>query len=288
MRLYGMPELSQPLVRIRAVPDRKESLSIVWRQAGVVWEYRELLFLLAWRDVKIRYKQTILGAAWAVIQPLLMMVVFSIFFGALGRMPSDGIPYPIFVYCGLVPWQLFAFALSNSANSLIINERLLTKVYFPRLILPISGVLSGFLDFAVAFVILLLLMAYYGISPGVAAWTLPVFILFILAIAIGVGAGLSALNVRFRDVRHTLPFLTQLWLLATPIGYPSSLVPKSWRAFYGLNPMAGVVEGFRWALLGRAEAPGLTLIVSVVMVFLVLFVSFLYFAKVESTFADVI
>lgn len=280
-----MGDMDAPVVRIRAVEDRA-LVSLLWMRLSEVWEYRELLFFLVWRDVKVRYKQTVLGGAWALVQPLLTMAVFSIFLGALVRVPSDGIPYPIFVYCGLVPWQLFAFALSSSANSLITNDRLLTKVYFPRLVLPISSVLSGVLDFALAFVVLLLMMAYYGISPTGATWTLPAFVLLAVVAAIAVGTGLSALNVRFRDVRHTLPFITQLWLLATPIAYPSSLVPEAWRPLYGLNPMTGVVEGFRWALLGRVEPLGLMFFGSIVMVLVVLIVSFVYFLRVEVTFAD--
>lgn len=280
-------EPSPPAVRIRA-SEGAHSLPLVWNHLKAVWEHRELLLFLAWRDVKVRYKQTVLGVAWAVLQPLLMMVVFSIVFGALGRMPSEGIPYPIFVYCGLVPWQLFAFALSSSSNALVINERLLTKVYFPRLVLPMSAVLSGLLDFILSFLVLLLMMAYYGILPTASTWALPAFVLLTVLAPTAVGIGLSALNVRFRDVRHTLPFLTQFWLLATPIGYSSSLVPERWRALYGLNPMAGVVEGFRWALLGRAEPPGAMLLVSVGMVFVVSVVSLVYFVRVESTFADVV
>jgi lipopolysaccharide transport system permease protein len=275
------------VVRIRGTEDGP---SFLWLQGRLreIWEYRELFFFLTWRDLKIRYKQTVLGAVWAVLQPLLTMVVFSVFFGALVRVPSDGIPYPIFVYCGLVPWQLFVFALTSSANSLIINDRLLTKVYFPRIILPISAILSGLLDCSLAFLVLLLMMAYYTIPLTAAAWTIPAFMLLTVVAASALGIGLSALNVRFRDVRHALPFLTQFWLLATPIGYPSSLVPESWRVFYGLNPMTGVVEGFRWALLGRGEPPGPTLFVSVGVVLVILVVSVVCFLRIELTAADVI
>src|SRR5947207_378757 len=221
-----------------------------------LWEYRELLYFLIWRDIKVRYKQTVLGAAWAIIQPFFMMVVFSLFFGYLARVPSDGIPYPIFAYCALLPWQLFAHALTESSNSLVANERLITKVYFPRLVIPISAVLGGLLDFAIAFVILLLMMAYYGVRPTWAIVTLPAFLLLAMLTALGVGLWLSALNVKYRDVRYTITFLTQFWMFATPVAYPASIVPARWRVFYGLNPMAGVVEGFRWAMLGKSEGPG--------------------------------
>ena len=253
-----------------------------------MWDYRELLLFLTWRDVSVRYRQTALGAAWAVLQPVLTMAVFSVFFGRLARMPSDGLPYPIFAFCGLLPWQLFAYALASSAGSLVANERLVTKVYFPRLVVPVASVLAGLVDFAIAFAVLLGLMVYYGVAPTPAIWTLPLFLLLALLAAFAVGLGLSALNVRFRDVRHTLPFLTQFWLFATPIAYPASLVPERWRPLYGLNPMAGVVEGFRWALLGRGEAPGPMLAVSSLVVLLGLWASVLYFLRVERTFADVI
>ena len=253
-----------------------------------LWEYRELLYFLAWRDIKVRYKQTVLGAAWAIIQPFFMMVVFSLFFGRLAHVPSDGLPYPIFAYCALLPWQLFAHSLSESSNSLVANERLITKVYFPRLLVPISSVLGGLVDFAIAFVILLLMMAWYGIRPTWAVVALPGFILLAIASALGAGLWLSALNVRYRDVRYTLAFLIQIWLLATPVAYPSSLIPGRWRALYGLNPMAGVVEGFRWALLGKGEAPGALLAVSIVVVVLILIGGLYYFRRMEAEFADVV
>src|SRR5438067_3315614 len=253
-----------------------------------LWEYRELLYFLTWRDIKVRYKQTVLGAAWAIIQPFFMMVVFSLFFGRLAHVPSDGISYPVFAYCALLPWQLFAHSLIESSNSLVANERLITKVYFPRLVVPISAVLGGLIDFAIAFVILLLMMAYYGIVPGLAVLTLPLFILLAVMTALGVGLWLSALNVQYRDVRYTIGFLTQFWLFATPVAYPSSIVPEKWRALYGLNPMAGVVEGFRWALLGKANPPGALLAVSVVAVLLLLVGGLYYFRRMEQTFADIV
>lgn len=261
-----------------------------WASLGLneLWEYIELLYFLTWRDIKVRYKQTLLGAAWAIIQPFCMMVVFSLFFGHLAKAPSDGIPYPIFVYCALLPWQLFAHALTESSNSLVANERLIAKVYFPRLIVPISAVLGGLVDFAVAFIVLLGMMIYYGVVPGLAVLTLPLFILLAVMTALGVGLWLSALNVQYRDVRYTIPFLTQFWLLATPVAYPSSLVPERWRALYGLNPMAGVVEGFRWALLGKAEAPSVLLAVSVAVVILIIIGGLYYFRRMEDIFADVV
>ncbi len=261
-----------------------------WASLGLkeLWEYRELLYFLIWRDIKVRYKQTILGAAWAIIQPFFMMIVFSLFFGRLAGAPSDGIPYPIFVYCALLPWQLFAHALTESSNSLIANERLITKVYFPRLVIPISAVLAGLVDFAIAFVILVAMMAYYRIVPTLAVLTLPLFIILAVMTSLGVGLWLSALNVQYRDVRYTLTFLTQVWLFATPVAYSSTLVPERWRAIYGLNPMAGVVEGFRWALLGKAQGPGILLAVSVSVVILILIGGVYYFQRMEETFADLV
>ncbi len=215
-----------------------------------LWAYRELLYFLIWRDVKVRYKQTALGAAWAIIQPFFTMIVFSLFFGSLAKVPSDGIPYPIFSYAALVPWTFFANGLNQSANSLVGSANLIKKVYFPRLAMPLAAVLSGVVDFALAFVVLLGLMAWFGVAPtGHVIW-LPAFLVLALVSALGVGLWLAALNVQFRDVRYVVPFLTQFWLFATPIAYPSSLLPEPWRSLYGLNPMAGVVEGFRWALLG--------------------------------------
>ena len=253
-----------------------------------LWEYRELLYFLVWRDVKVRYKQTILGAAWAILQPFLTMVVFSIFFGRLAKVPSDGLPYPIFTFTALLPWQLFAHALGESGNSLVANQQLITKVYFPRLIIPISAVLAGLVDFAIAFVVLLAMMFYYGIVPTIAILTLPLFIMFAVATALAAGLWLSALNVEYRDVRYTIPFLTQFWLFATPIAYSSRLVPERWRALYGLNPMAGVVEGFRWALLGKSGGISPMVIVSVLAVIALLVSGLIYFRRMEKTFADVI
>src|SRR6266436_9761794 len=261
-----------------------------WTSIGFreLWDYRELLYFLTLRDIKVRYKQTALGAAWAVIQPFFMMVVFSLFFGRLAGVKSDGIPYPIFTFCALLPWQLFAHALTESSNSLVANERLITKVYFPRLAVPISAVLGGLIDFAIAFVILLLMMAYYRIVPTRAIFALPAFILLAIVTALGVGLWLSALNVKYRDVRYTITFLVQFWLFATPVAYPSSIVPERWRMVYGLNPMAGVVEGFRWALLGKSQGPGGLLVVSIAVVILIFLGGLYYFRRMEAEFADVV
>lgn len=253
-----------------------------------LWEYRELLYFLVWRDIKVRYKQTVLGAAWAIIQPFFAMVIFSIFFGRLAKVPSDGLPYPIFAYTALLPWQLFSHALTESGNSLVANQQLIKKVYFPRLAIPIAAVLAGLVDFAIAFVVLLGMMLYYGIYPTVAIVFLPLFILFAIATALAAGLWLSALNVEYRDVRYIIPFLTQFWLFATPVAYPSSLVPEPWRAFYGLNPMAGVVEGFRWALLGKSGGMGPLLLVSVLAVIALLIGGLIYFRRMEKTFADLV
>jgi lipopolysaccharide transport system permease protein len=253
-----------------------------------LWLYRELLFFLAWRDIKLRYKQTALGAAWAILQPLLTMVIFSVIFGQLAKLPSDGIPYPIFTYAALLPWQLFSFALTNSSNSLINSQNLISKVYFPRLIIPLASTLAGLMDFAIAFLVLLGLMAYYHITPTMAILYLPLFLILALLSALAVGVWLSALSVEYRDVRYIVPFLTQFWMYATPIAYASSLIPENWRLLYGLNPMTGVVEGFRWALLGIQASGGSMILVSAAVV-VVMFISGLYyFRRMENNFADVI
>ncbi len=253
-----------------------------------LFQYRELLYFLTWRDVKVRYKQTVLGAGWAIIQPLMTMVVFSLFFGRLAKMPSDGVPYPLFSYAALVPWTFFAYCLSQSANSVVGSANLINKVYFPRLIIPLSSVLSGLVDFAIAFLVLFGMMLYFGIFPSAKLIWLPFLLLLAIVTALGVGLWLSALNVEYRDVRYAIPFLTQFWMFATPIAYPSSLLPEPWRSVYGMNPMGGVVEGFRWALLGTDTAPGPILIVSsFVAVFLLVSGTF-YFRCMEKTFADVV
>ena len=253
-----------------------------------VWTYRELLYFLVWRDIKVRYKQTALGAAWAVIQPFFTMVVFSLFFGRLGRMPSDNVPYPIFAYAALVPWTFFANGLSESSNSLVGSANLIKKVYFPRLAVPVAAVLAGLVDFAVAFVVLVGMMLYYGVQPTAHVLWLPLFLLLALATALGAGLWLSALNVQFRDVRYVVPFVTQFWLFATPIAYPSSLLPEPWHTVYGLNPMAGVVEGFRWALVGTNTRPGALVALSALVAVLLLTSGAFYFRRMEKTFADVV
>lgn len=253
-----------------------------------LWEYRELLYFLTWRDVKVRYKQTVLGATWAIIQPFFTMIVFSLFFGRLAKIPSDGIPYPIFSYAALVPWTFFANGLTHSSNSLVGNANLIKKVYFPRLTIPIATLLSGVIDFILAFTVLLGMMFYFGIIPTWNIVWLPFLLLLALTTSLGVGLWFSAMNVRFRDVRYIVPFVTQFWLFATPIAYPSSLLPDTWRSLYALNPMVGVVEGFRWALLGTTTKPGAMIGVSSLASILLLVSGVLYFRRMEKTFADVI
>jgi lipopolysaccharide transport system permease protein len=253
-----------------------------------VWKYRELLYFLVWRDIKVRYKQTALGAAWAVIQPFMTMVVFSLFFGKLAKVPSDGIPYPIFSFAALVPWTFFSNGLIQSANSLVGSSNLIKKIYFPRLSIPIATVLSGVVDFLISFVVLLAMMLYYGITPTLNLFYLVPFLLLAFITALGVGLWLSAINVQFRDVRYALPFLTQFWLFATPIAYSSSLLSEPWRTIYGINPMVGVVEGFRWALLNTNTAPGPVVAISSLTALVILVTGAFYFRRMERTFADVV
>ena len=255
---------------------------------GEVWQFRELFGFLVWREVKIRYKQTVLGVGWAVVQPVVTMVVFSIFFGRLGRLPSDGLPYPVFAFTALVPWQLFAFALTESSNSIVANQRLVTKVYFPRLIMPMAAVSVGLVDCCLSLAVLLALLAFYRVPISGAVWTLPLWVGLALMTALAAGLWLSALNVRYRDVRYTLPFLTQVWLLATPVAYSSAIVPAAWRSIYALNPMVGVVDGFRWALLRGIRPPEITVDVSCLAVGVLLTTGLFYFRRTERTFADVI
>jgi lipopolysaccharide transport system permease protein len=252
-----------------------------------LWRYRELLFFLTWRDIKVRYKQTLLGAAWAILQPLLTMVIFSLIFGTLAHLPSEGVPYPIFTYTALLPWQLFAFALNNSSNSLIGNQNLVSKVYFPRVVIPIASVLPGLVDFIISFIVLVGMMFYYRIPLTSRIIVLPLFLLLALATALAIGLWLSALNVEYRDVRYVVPFLTLFWQYATPIAYSATLIPEKWRLLYGLNPMTGVVEGFRWALLGNEETGGL-LWVSIGIVAFLLVTGLVYFKHMEDSFADII
>ena len=253
-----------------------------------LWEFRELLFFLIWRDIKVRYKQTILGATWAVLQPLLTMVVFSLIFGKLGKLPSNGIPYPVFTFAALVPWQLFSRALSDASISLVGNQNMVTKIYFPRIFLPSASVLGGLLDFGISFTILLILMVIYDIPFTWAILTVPLFLALCVMTALAVGLWLSALNVRFRDVKYITPFLLQFWMYASPVAYSSSLIPEQWRVLYGLNPMAGVVEGFRWALLGQPISVGSFLPISILAVALLFISSLIYFQRMELTFADVV
>jgi lipopolysaccharide transport system permease protein len=262
-----------------------------WRAVNLreLWQFRELLWFLAMRDIKVRYKQTALGVAWAVLQPFLTMVVFTIFFGRLGGFEdrTGGVPYPVFTFCALVPWQLFSYALSMSSNSVVAEQRLLTKVYFPRLIIPLAPLLSALVDFGISLVLLLGMMLYYGMLPGAAFCWLPLFVIFALLAAGSVALWLAALNAIYRDVRYTIPFLTQFWLFATPIAYPIGIVPEKWQWVYALNPMVGVVEGFRWTLLGSAQPPWAALAVSFGVVCILFVGGLYYFRRMERVFADV-
>ena len=253
-----------------------------------LWAYRELLYFFVWRDIKVRYKQTIIGVAWAVLQPFLTMLVFSLFFGKLAKLPTDGLPYPIFYYCALLPWGYFANSLQSATNVVVEQQRLITKIYFPRVVLPISAVLSGLVDFAAAFSVLIGMMVYYRVAPGRAAFLLPGFFLLGMITALGCALWLSALNAIYRDVRYVVPFLIQFWMFASPVAYSTVLVPQRWRWIYGLNPMAGVIEGFRWALTGRGLAPGPLIAASAAAVILVLVSGFSYFRRMEGRIADVV
>ncbi len=261
---------------------------LVSLQLSELWKHREVLYFLIWRDIKVRYKQTALGATWAIIQPLLTMVTFSIFFGRLAKVPSDNLPYTLFSYSALVPWIFFATGLSQASNSLVGSSNLITKVYFPRLVVPMAAVFAGLLDLAISGATLLLMMAYYHRGSTVHVVWVPALLLLALVTSVGVSFWFSALNVKYRDIRHVLPFVVQLWMFATPIAYPSSLVPAKFRVFYALNPMTGVIEGFRWALLGTNTAPGLTLVVSSIIAVLVLIGGAYFFRRMETTFADVV
>jgi lipopolysaccharide transport system permease protein len=253
-----------------------------------LWAYRELLYFFIWRDIKVRYKQTVIGAAWAVLQPLMTMAVFSLFFGRLAKIPSQGLPYPIFYYCALLPWTYFQTATQSATNIVVEQQRVITKIYFPRVVLPISAVLSGLLDFAISFGVFLVMMVYYHIAPTRAVIWLPAFMLLSILTALGVGLWLSALNALYRDVRYVVPFLVQFWMFASPVVYPSSLVAEKWRWLYGLNPMAGVIEGFRWALTGHGQPPGILLAASSAAVVLLVFGGLVYYHAVEGTIADVV
>lgn len=261
---------------------------IVGLQLASLWQFRDLLYFLVWRDVKVRYKQTIIGLAWAVLQPLLTMVVFTVVMGKFAGVPSDGVPYPVFVYSALLPWNLFASSLSRGGDSIVQNANLISKIYFPRLILPIAGIMSPMLDFLVASAILFGLMAWYGVAPGWGILTLPFFVLLTVLTSLAIGLWLSALNVRYRDVGHAIPFLVQLGMFVSPVAYPVSMVDPAWRPYYGLNPMAGVIEGFRWALLGTAQPDFRVIAISAVMVIALLIPATAYFRHTERTFADIV
>jgi lipopolysaccharide transport system permease protein len=285
-RTATLPRPAADDIQVTRIEPTKGWVSL---KLGELWEYRELLYFLTWRDVKVRYKQTVLGAAWAIIQPVFTMVVFSVFFGRLAKIPSDGIPYPIFSYAALVPWSFFAYGLGQSSNSLVGGARLIRKVYFPRLVMPIATVFSGLVDFVLAFIVLLGMMLAFGIIPTVNALWLPLFLLLALITSLGAGLWLSAMNVQFRDVRYTVPFITQFWMFITPIAYPSSLIEHPLlRVLYGVNPMAGVVEGFRWALLGTDTAPGPVIIASCLAASALLASGAFYFRRMERTFADIV
>ncbi len=254
-----------------------------------LWTYRELIYFMIWRDLKVRYKQTLLGAAWAVIQPLLTMLVFNFLFNNVAKLPSDGIPYPIFSYTALLPWGLFSTALNNASRSLTSNHNMITKIYFPKLILPMASVLAGLVDFAIAFVILIGLMIYYHVTPSLTAlWAVPVFLLLSIITALGAALWLSAINVKYRDVGYALPFLTQFWMFITPVAYSSKVISEQWQIVYALNPMAGVVNGFRWALLGAGNPPDMLVAISTGIALIVLFTGLIYFRNMERTFADTI
>jgi homopolymeric O-antigen transport system permease protein len=255
---------------------------------GDLWLYRELIFFMIWRDIKVRYKQTLLGAAWAVIQPVLTMLVFNFVFGTVAKVPTEGVPYPIFSYTALLPWGLFTAALNTASRSLTANQNMITKIYFPRLVLPLASVLGGLVDFAIAFLVLIVLMIYYHVAPTVAIWTLPLFLLLTLVTALGVALWLSAINVQYRDVNYVLPFLTQFWLFLTPVAYSAKVISAKWQLVYSLNPMAGVVNGFRWALLGTETGPGPSMAISAAIAVIVLVSGLFYFRSMERTFADTI
>lgn len=253
-----------------------------------LWTYRELVYFMIWRDIKVRYKQTMLGAAWAIIQPVLTMLVFTFIFGTVAKLPTDGIPYPIFSYTALLPWGLFTAALNTASRSLTSNQNMVTKIYFPRLVLPLASVLGGLVDFAIAFLILIVLMIYYKVTPTAAIWTLPLFLLLTVITALGVALWLSAINVQYRDVNYVLPFLTQFWLFITPVAYSVKVISEKWSIVYSLNPMAGVVNGFRWALLGTNTGPNMNMAVSIGVALLFLISGLFYFRSMEKTFADTI
>jgi lipopolysaccharide transport system permease protein len=276
--LTGLDDLPEIVIR--------SSKGWRWLDLRELWHYRELVYFLTWRDIKVRYKQTAIGVAWAVLQPLAMMGVFTLFFGRMAQMPSEGVPYPLFVLSGLVPWQLFSRALSESSSSLVTDQRLITKVYFPRLIVPLSTVLAAIVDLLIALGLLLILMPIFGSWPDVRVVALPVFLLLLVVTALGVGFWLSALNVEYRDVRYVVPFLTQFWLFVTPVIYPTSQVPEGWQFLYALNPMVSAVEGFRWSLLGIGEGPSAVMAISAAVALLLFLTGIVWFRRLERTFVD--
>jgi len=277
-----MPDLTLPVIRLQA--------SRRWRFIDLeeLWHYRELIYFLTWRDIKVRYKQTAIGIVWAVLQPIAMMAVFTLFFGKLAKLPSDGVPYPVFTFCALLPWQVFSRSISDSANSLVTDQRLISRVYFPRIIVPTASIVGSLMDFLISFSLFLIVMAWYGIAPTLNVVFLPVFLLLMMMTALGMGYWLSALNIEYRDVVYALPFISQIWMFLSPVVYSSSLVPAKYRLLYGLNPMAGVIDGFRWALLGVGPGPSPMLLASG-CISVALFVSGIFwFRGRERTFADAI
>jgi lipopolysaccharide transport system permease protein len=278
----SLPELAASVPRIRIEPPRG------WLELRLdeVWQYRELLYFFVWRDVKVRYKQTVIGVLWVVLQPLMTMGVFTIFFGRLAKLPSDGLPYPVFYFAALVPWAYFGTALANCTNVVVANQHVITKVYFPRLVLPLAAVCSGLLDFAIGLVMMITLALVFGIHLTATVMLLPFFLILALLTALGVGLWTSALNALYRDVASIIPFSIQFWMLASPVAYPSSLVPARWRWLYGLNPMAGVIDGFRWALTGHGQPPGAQMVAATAMVAVVLVGGLFFFQRIESTVAD--
>jgi len=272
------------------IPEMSISPPKGWHDLNLpeLWHSRELLYFFVWKDIKIRYKQTAIGAAWAILQPLLTMLIFTLFFGRLAKMPSEGLPYPLFYYCALLPWLYFASSLQNATNVIVEQQRVITKVYFPRLILPLSAVISPLLDFGFGFSILLVMLIHYRVHPTLALLALPLFLALVILTALGAGLFLSAMNAMYRDVRYVVPFLVQFWMFLSPVAYPSSLVPARWRWLYGLNPMAGIIEGFRWSLTGRGEPPSALLGASAVAIVLVVIGGTMYFQKMEGIIADVV
>jgi lipopolysaccharide transport system permease protein len=273
---------SQPSVVI----ERRKGM--FYRDLAAVWEYRELLYFLVWRDVKIRYKQTVIGMAWAFLQPVVQMIIFTAIFGRFAKIPSDGLPYPIFTYVALLPWNYFASALQRSIQSVVADSGLVSKIYFPRLILPITGTMTGLVDFSVSFLLLFVMMIWYGVAVTWEALLVPLFVLFALVTALAVGLWLSALNVRYRDVGHAMPFLIQIWMFVSPVVYPVSMIPEKYRLLYSFNPMVGVIEGVRWALLGKAGPDFSVMAMSAVVVIVLLAGGLIFFRNMERTFADVV